>query len=507
MHLQARPLFAALLAAALAFPPLSNAKVKPKTIKSSILVFPQVSVKGIDYSSLHAQFAFGASTISRKEKRTTEIPCAPRNAEGRTSVKDTKMLPIHYYRLHYKMPPSYLVIKKGNGEIIHAAQLGGGEETWEDFGKKNCGHMSSSFLEKNWQKAKAKFMKTIEKSNRKALHKRASRHVTNAVFFKYEKEKFKLSYAADKKHNYADLDKAFMLAKGAYDTYRKQGYNQKSLDALENAVPIWKKALEEADIGNKRARINRKVALRLHENVGVASMFANDFATAMAHLAKADSLKLMKTSTTGGTGIGQVMDRVRQRKKGYEMNKDLSLAPNEIARLLKQGKPYRGKIKIKVLPRSQLSTLAAEYNKRRKDSLVDQYAAAKEDEAAAVATGVLNPYDKKVTHTAMQGFMLILRPIPFMASSKLASFPDDVCGLTQLNQLDMVGHGFSEVPACIGKLRNLKKLNLSKNKLSALPESIGNLKNLKKLTLKKNKFSKSEQKRIRGLLPDTKIKF
>ena len=45
---------------------------------------------------------------------------------------------------------------------------------------------------------------------------------------------------------------------------------------LERAIELWTAALDESDLTDKKARINRKVAARLHENVGAARLALGD---------------------------------------------------------------------------------------------------------------------------------------------------------------------------------------------------------------------------------------
>ena len=63
------------------------------------------------------------------------------------------------------------------------------------------------------------------------------------------------------------------------------------------------------------------------------------------------------------------------------------------------------------------------------------------------------------------------------------------------------------IPAEIGDLQFLKTLYLRNNSLSTLPAEIGNLQVLSWVDLRYNPISKTEQQRIRSLLPNCKISF
>ena len=63
------------------------------------------------------------------------------------------------------------------------------------------------------------------------------------------------------------------------------------------------------------------------------------------------------------------------------------------------------------------------------------------------------------------------------------------------------------LPAEIGNLQGLGTLYLRNNNLTTLPAEIGNLQVLSWVDLRYNPISKTEQQRIRSLLPNCKISF
>ena len=76
-----------------------------------------------------------------------------------------------------------------------------------------------------------------------------------------------------------------------------------------------------------------------------------------------------------------------------------------------------------------------------------------------------------------------------------------------LERLDLRNNNLTVLPAEISKLQALKVLHLDNNSLSTLPAEIGNLQGLKELYLDNNNFCKTEQQRIKKLLPNCEIFF
>jgi len=74
-------------------------------------------------------------------------------------------------------------------------------------------------------------------------------------------------------------------------------------------------------------------------------------------------------------------------------------------------------------------------------------------------------------------------------NSKIGIFPDKICSLTYLQELDLFNCSIEKIPNCIGDLEFLKYLDLSFNKIKSLPKSISKLKNLEFINLEDNEIS------------------
>jgi len=68
-------------------------------------------------------------------------------------------------------------------------------------------------------------------------------------------------------------------------------------------------------------------------------------------------------------------------------------------------------------------------------------------------------------------------------SNQMKKLPDEVGGLTSLQDLDLGYNSLTDLPEHFGLLKNLKKLNLQQNQFTELPKAISGLENLQDLNL------------------------
>jgi hypothetical protein len=65
---------------------------------------------------------------------------------------------------------------------------------------------------------------------------------------------------------------------------------------------------------------------------------------------------------------------------------------------------------------------------------------------------------------------------------------DELCKLTNLQEIHIIDNKIKSIPAQIGELINLRVLNLEQNEIESVPYSIGQLGNLRVLNLSNNKI-------------------
>ncbi|URD70712.1 leucine-rich repeat domain-containing protein [Leptospira borgpetersenii] len=91
--------------------------------------------------------------------------------------------------------------------------------------------------------------------------------------------------------------------------------------------------------------------------------------------------------------------------------------------------------------------------------------------------------------------------------NQLKTLPKEIGKLKNLTVLDLTNNQLTTLPKEIGKLQSLRELDLSGNQLTTLPKDIGKLQNLQELYLDDIPAWRSQEEKIRKLLPQTRIIF
>lgn len=73
-----------------------------------------------------------------------------------------------------------------------------------------------------------------------------------------------------------------------------------------------------------------------------------------------------------------------------------------------------------------------------------------------------------------------------LRKDKLTKFPDEIFKFTNLQYLDLSKNNIKSIPPEIGQLKNLQYFAIAKNNLEALPSQIGDLTNLYYLNINQN---------------------
>ena len=462
---------------------------KKEKAKSSFLAYPKIDMKGIDPSTLKAEFCSGDIKVVTQKVNKGSNACKAKGGKA-------QVIEVYYYSVGIMKPNSYLRILDNSGNVKYVKQTTRITSGTTTFGYKKC-YWSEPVLKSAYEKEKKSFIQKTQKEEDKACLKIAKEFLNGALTFTYVPQEIEVYYFKDKNHDYSDLAKAATIASEGYDDLKDNYDDNTGQSKLKQAIAIWEKALAESKPDNKDAKINKKVTMTLSENLGKAYMYLMDFEKAQSVVKSA--LDLQKNVSDNGTIRRKaLLAEILEYKKGYNLNKDLAVNTASV------------KIPITQKPKSEINSFSDDAKKYGNEEVANDMQASKEEYEKGVESGEINPYQKYVM-VITGGSQLTLPDLASKmtkepAGEKLNSLPEEVTNLTDLTHLILRGNNLKVLPPSIGKMVNLKKLVLVNNQLKTLPDEIGNLTNLKTLNLKGNNISDSEVARIQKLLPNCSIK-
>jgi len=92
-----------------------------------------------------------------------------------------------------------------------------------------------------------------------------------------------------------------------------------------------------------------------------------------------------------------------------------------------------------------------------------------------------------------------------LSKNKIQVIPNELCELIFLKKLFLERNKITAIPSQIGNLKKLEIIDLWSNDVVIFPKELSELKNLKTLDLQDNLVNEEERKKLKLLLPDTKI--
>lgn len=459
---------------------------KFKKVKTQYISLPSYDVSVTSPSSIGIEFAMREASFGTAKLKDTKSKCVPKGG----GLKDIIEVTAYHYVVPQTLPESYIVAKSSNGTIVYAAKASKTMESSARFGwdsqmsQSLCEYWQVDRLKKNWASKATSFKATETKTYEDRIYKEAYDKAVNSVSMNYVGQEFKVFSAKGKAFDYADLDAAFEKAMEAYKSIGKEGYNDKNLAALKEAIVVWEKELASADLENKKARINKKISKGLEENCARAYFHVMDYENAKKHAAAFGKL-FGNMSTTRSQGFELVANRIRLQSSAAAKNQ---ASLGDIAGLHAKASAPKGGLAGKKLESTNVDRLKADYNTMQSEQYMEVVEEHKKDEEAAIASGELNPYQKYYLNAVAggEGIIMNLPPSSFSGTPELTEFPKEICEFTEAKQVMILKNKIASIPPEISKMTSLEKLDLSGNKLTALPPEIGMLANLKTLKLNNN---------------------
>lgn len=496
---------------------------RSKKVESKYLSLPAYDISTTDPATVSIEFAMKEPSFGTEKLKDYESVCKPSGG----SVKDAVKITTYYYEIPYNKPESYVVAKSTDGTVVYASKASEVKSDIIKFGFDKCEYWVSDKMKKDYQSKGSSFKNSEHKKYEDEVYKTAIESAKANVYLSYLPEEFEVFSAKGKAYDYTDLDNALDKALAAYASIEKNGLNKSDLDRLTEAIAIWEKELETLDTEDKKARITSDIGKGLHENCARAYLYLYEFDKALIHARKFMEL-YGNFSNNRSNAFKEVMLRIELQKVAAEKNAGIITDLNALNNMASASSKT---VAAQRLGSTEFDRLYSEFLNFRMGQAKDVNEDRKEDEAEAIASGELNPYQKWYSPVAVggPGILMTLAPSALSGVPELKELPKEMCEFTDAQQLLILNNKIESVPAEIAKLKALKKLDLSGNNLSTLPAEIGQLENLETLKLSGNplvslpvelanctklsslvikdtKLSESAIAELQRLLPECKIK-
>ena len=501
-----------------------------KKVTSKYITLPSYNISEIDPASVSIEFAMKEGVFGTEKTKEAKSLCISSDATSNEIVTVTN----YYYEIPYTQQDSYLVAKNTDSTFVFAdkipeAQGANFKFGWDTkMGQPLCENFLSNKLKTSFISTGDSFKAKKDSEFQRSVYQIAVEKAKANVYPSYVSEDFKVYSAKGKEFDYTSLDEAFDKAMAAYKSINKNGLNSDDIARLKESIVTWEKELNGIDLDNRKARISKSIGKGLHENCIKASLYIFDFKNAKAHINS--FLELYgNLSTNRSDAVKELFFRTQQQAMASQEN---TIIINEVAKLHSLASSKNKEVRATQLSSSDFNRLATEYEQYITMVANEVRKNFKDDNAAAIASGEVNPYKQFYSPIAAGGPAMIL----FMAPSTLSGIPvleelpkemcvytdltqivilnnsvssitPDIAKLTVLKKLDLSGNNLKTLPPEIGLLTNLKSIKLSRNPLESIPAEIVNCTSLKTLIIKKTTLSDQAIAELERLLPNCKIKY
>ncbi|UII23725.1 hypothetical protein [Fulvivirga ligni] len=234
----------------------------------------------------------------------------------KTEKRDDKEVSVTYYYLtfSYKYPLYYEVKLPGEVDPYYT-QFANGSQDMKTY--KSQEFRSSSDRGKWWGD---NYKSVQSKLRTDLLNSNVSDMKSNVMkLFSYRKTVLYSRFFTVKKYKkfeYTDIDAAWEKAKSAID-YINEGdivFNDDFNNTMMEAITMWQKVLDESDVDDKKARINKKVTEALYNNIFLAYSMMSDFE-------KAEEIKGIAEGRIGKKAIDNTYENwLNGRKQRFAAN-------------------------------------------------------------------------------------------------------------------------------------------------------------------------------------------
>lgn len=483
-----------------------------KKVDTRFINVPNYDVGSTEIGSLKSSFAIGNSVYGSQKLKDTKTTCVVKGG----SLKDAKEVTTYYYDIEVTRPSSFLFLKDEKGNTVYAHQLATESSDKAEYGKGKCEFWMKPSLEKSYKADEAAWKESNHGTYTKNLKQKAEIELSRNALVSSNPIEIDVYSAKGRNFDYSEIEEAYELAYNAYEDISEKGISSENFDKLVKAIAIWESELEKADLEDKDARINEKVAQGLYINLTYAyfTMFAMDDAAVYAQ--KADQ-SFGNFTNNKRVEIQQLRKDVNRRKAGINKNLELIKDPDKMNEIAKQSNS------TKFVLENYSGTMDDAGSDYFKFAGEEMNAIAEASEEANIEGGGTS-YDKYIMPNSVPMTLSIMRiqetltefPIEItkidglgaviINANTIETIPAQIGNMSSLKKLYLSNNKITELPVEIGNCTSLKNLDLSGNPIDKLPESIKNCSNLKKLKLKKTNISDEHAEEIESWLPNCKIK-
>ena len=470
-------------------------------------------------SSLKYLFAIGDTRFKSPKTFEAQEICVATGSKN--ILKDAKKVTVYRYKVPAEISDSYLIIEDANGDIVYAKEFNNWDrngsivnETMDLFYGEDTCYWHPKLLEEAWDKDKAEWKQVQHESIKAQFYEDAKHKAEAAMMAGYTNYSISVYSGKGGKHDYSDLDLAQSQAIAAYTKMHKAGkVTSAFLEELMVPVNTWLSLVDNADMGNKKAKLNLKVTQGLYLNLATAYFQARDFDKALQYLELHEDTHtnaLMRGSSQYVTTLSKL---IVDQQKGMAVNANLT---NNYADLNSKTMTSDLSITLEDVGAGMVNELSGRFHFYNKDQ---------KKEASVAASGsvyknninqgqygptlvMMTVFDGDLEEFPVEVTQLNVKGLVFTGGYSFDSLPPEIGNMTDLQQINLTDSNIASVPEEIGNLTNLKRLNLSKTPITTLPESIKNLKSLKMLNIKKTNISEAEVAKIQSWLPKgCKVKY
>ena len=490
-------------------------RAKSESVSSVYLTIPYYNIDKGNPNKFSNSFAMGMTNFETPKVFESKEVCVAANSKN--ILKSAKSIKIFKYSIPAEIQSGFLVIETQKGEVVFAEEFNSYKKTGSlvnervnvIFGDNKC-YWHPKVLESAWKKDQEDWKNKNHEKFKVSILEKAQKSAKEKFQFGYLSYSTKVFTGKGGRGNdYSDLDTAQKQAMDVYKKIANEGtITKNSIDQLMVPVKTWLKNLEQVNLKDKKAKINRKVAQGLYLNLAGAYFQILDFENAMKYLG------LHGEAYTNPIYRGKDQDVINLSKLITSQQKGMGANPNLSKDFVVLNKKVKSTKKVNIVVKDLGENMANQIGAQHQF-----YASGAKKQAKIAASGgsiyksnirpgrygpslvMMSMFDGDLNDFPVEVTQLNVKGLTFTGGYSFTKIPAEIGNMTNLEEINLADSGISSVPDEIGKLTNLKRLDLSRTKITKLPESIKNLKNLKLLNIKKTSISADELAKIKSWLP------